>query len=250
MKGGGGVGLAGQTSVLHNTSLLYVIVERIFFISHEISVFSPGQVRQRVTNLVTKAYKTIKLSELCTLLGQPEEQVKEGRQWYYSSFYKILLVSEYVQPSLLLDGSLTVSRALLNQNHKKVMIFLKWFLRYWLILSMHSYGGWSVEGAQRETGTVNRYRLIPRELVQHTLALHAFVTSMCVSWQLLSSSWMYCYNYLDFLCLVLSKYMSCNSMYFSVCCVVFMLSILLLYTSSSESWWTKSWLCIIIYTMH
>ena len=36
------------------------------------------QVRRRVTNLVSKAYKTIKLSELCTLLGQSEEQVKQG----------------------------------------------------------------------------------------------------------------------------------------------------------------------------
>ena len=36
------------------------------------------QVRQRVTNLVCKAYKTIKLADLCTLLGQSEETVKQG----------------------------------------------------------------------------------------------------------------------------------------------------------------------------
>lgn len=53
------------------------------------------QVRQRVTNLVCKAYKTIKLSDLCTLLGQSEEQVKQGipaGQWPAAPLIRTLAI--------------------------------------------------------------------------------------------------------------------------------------------------------------
>lgn len=54
------------------------------YISRVMSLLSTlltEQVRQRVINLVRKAYKTIKLSDLCSLLGQSEEQVKQGVQY-------------------------------------------------------------------------------------------------------------------------------------------------------------------------